>query len=85
MHLREIGTTNKHAYTNSQIAGHGVVDTSAMTNTDTFYLNGHEFAVGDEVIYTAAGAARGKSGSYIWAKYYIQNVPNANTFQNFCN
>ena len=36
--LREIGSTNKHAYTNSQIAGHGVVDTSALNNTDTFTL-----------------------------------------------
>ena len=39
--LREIGTTNKHAYTNSQIAGHGVVDTSAMNNTDTFTRTAH--------------------------------------------
>ena len=80
--LREIGTTNKHAYTNSQIAGHGVVDTSAMTGVN-FTLNGHEFAVGDEVIYTAAGAARGKSGGVTLTsgqKYYITATA-TNTFQ----
>ena len=49
--LREIGATNKHAYTNSQIAGHGVVDTSSLNNTDTFTRTAHEFQVGDEVIY----------------------------------
>ena len=80
--LREIGTTNKHAYTNSQIAGHGVVDTSAMTGVN-FTLNGHEFAVGDEVIYTAAGAARGKTGGVTLTsgqKYYITATA-TNTFQ----
>jgi flagellar hook protein FlgE len=80
--LREIGSTNKHAYTNSQIAGHGVVDTSAMTGVN-FTLNGHEFAVGDEVIYTAAGAARGKSGGVTLTsgqKYYITATA-TNTFQ----
>ena len=39
--LREIGATNKHAYTNSQIAGHGVVDTSSLNNTDTFTRTAH--------------------------------------------
>ena len=80
--LREIGTSNKHAYTNSQIAGHGVVDTSAMTGQN-FTLNGHEFAVGDEIIYTASGSARGKSGGVTLTsgqKYYITAVT-ANTFQ----
>ena len=48
--LREIGTTNKHSYTNSQIAGHGVINTSALTG-DTFTLSGHGFTDGDEIIY----------------------------------
>ena len=77
--LREIGATNKHAYTNSQIAGHGVVDTSSLNNTDTFTRTAHEFQVGDEVIYTAAGTAR--TGLTSGTKYYIQNVPNANSFK----
>ena len=75
--LREIGTTNKHAYTNSQIAGHGVVDTSAMTGQN-FTLNGNEFTVGDEVIYTASGTAR--DGLTSGQKYYI-SARTANTFQ----
>ena len=80
--LREIGTTNKHAYTNSQIAGHGVVDTSAMTGKD-FTLSGHEFTVGDEIIYTAAGSARGKQNGVTLIsgqKYYV-TAKTANTFQ----
>ncbi len=77
--LREIGTTNKHAYTNSQVAGHGVVNTSALNNTDTFTRTAHEFQVGDEIIYTAAGTAR--TGLSSGTKYYIQNVPNANSFK----
>ena len=68
--LREIGTTNKHAYTNSQIAGHGVINTSALTG-DTFTLANHEFADGDEIIYNAAGTAR--TGLTSGAKYYVTN------------
>ncbi|MFL2814969.1 MAG: flagellar hook-basal body complex protein [Candidatus Puniceispirillales bacterium] len=76
--LREIGTTNKHAYTNSQIAGHGVVNTSALNNTDTFTRTAHEFQVGDEIIYTAAGTAR--TGLTSGNKYYVTTVA-TNTFK----
>ena len=69
--LREIGDTNKHAYTNSQIAGHGVIDTTSITGT-TITDVGHEFAAGDEILYTAAGTARG--GLTTATKYYVGNV-----------
>ena len=75
--LREIGTTNKHAYTNSQIAGHGVINTSALTG-DTFTLTGHGFADGDEIIYTASGTAR--TGLVSGEKYYIRDK-GTNTFK----
>ena len=75
--LREIGTTNKHAYTNSQIAGHGVINTSALTG-DTFTLAGHGFEDGDEIIYTASGTAR--TGLVSGEKYYIRDK-GTNTFK----
>ena len=77
--LREIGETNKHAYTESMISKAGVVDTNAPADSgDTFTLTGHGFQDGDEVMYKAAGTARG--GLTDGALYYVDSI-NANTFK----
>ncbi|MDP6881236.1 MAG: hypothetical protein QGF15_10180, partial [Alteromonas macleodii] len=78
--LREIGTTNKHAYTNSQIAGHGVVNTTALA-TDTIPIANHEFQNGDEIIYTAAGTAR--ANLVDGKKYYVRDVAGAGAGRTF--
>jgi len=77
--LREIGETNKHAYTESKIAKAGVVDTNTPADSgDTFILIGHGFQDGDEVMYKAAATARG--GLTDNALYYVDRI-SADTFK----
>ena len=77
--LREIGETNKHAYTESMIAKSGVTNTNTPADgADTFTLAGHGFQTGDEVMYKAAGTARG--GLTHDDLYYVTRV-DANSFK----
>ena len=77
--LREIGTTNKHAYTNSNIAGHGVINTTSHTGA-TFTRTAHEFVDGDEIIYTVPTGSTARTGLTAGQKYYVDST-GANSFQ----